>query len=291
MKRREFIKKGILLTTPLLMSNTLLAESLKAESHLTIMHTNDTHSRLDPFPEGSGYRSGMGGVAMRATLIKKLRAENPNNLLLDAGDAFQGTPYFNFYEGRLEYETMSMLGYDYTTLGNHEFDLGTEGLLKAMDFLNFKVISSNCKSKLPKFNKHVLSNEIIVKDGVKIGIFGLTVDFKGLVSPDSYKGIERTDSVETAKEEIKYLKSKNVDYIILLSHLGIEDDEKLVKVVDGIDLIVGGHSHTKIEQPIKSKNGTLILQAASSGIFLGKLDLHFKDKKLDSYNYRLIPVK
>ncbi len=290
MKRRDFIKKTVI-AGGLLASSNLLASEKPKNSTLTILHTNDTHSRLDPFPKGSGYRSDMGGVSRRATLVNLLRKKYPNSLLLDAGDVFQGTPYFNFYEGRLEYETMSMIGYDYGTLGNHDFDLGTEKLLKAMDFLNFKLINSNYHSDIPKFKKFVLENEIIERQGVKIGLFGLGVSFKGLVSSESHKGIKELDRYDVATKQIKYLKEeKKVDFVILISHLGVDDDEKFAKKINGVDLIVGGHSHTKISKPLVV-NDTLILQAASSGIFLGKLDLNFENKKLKSYDYELIPVK
>jgi 5'-nucleotidase len=290
MKRREFIKKSIIAGAAL-GSSSLFAKQKSDKSTLTILHTNDTHSRLDPFPEGSGYRSNMGGVSRRANLVNILRKKNPNSLLIDAGDVFQGTPYFNFYEGRLEYETMSMIGYDYGTLGNHDFDLGIEKLLKAMDFLNFKMISSNYKSEIPKFKKFVLENEVIEKDGVKIGLFGLGVSFKGLVSSESHIGVEELNRYEVAKKQIDYLKNeKKVDFVILISHIGVEDDEKLAKKISGIDLIIGGHSHTQLDKPLVVNN-TLILQAASSGVFLGKLDLNFENKQLLSYSYELIPVK
>lgn len=290
MKRRDFIKKTVI-AGGLLASSNLLATGKAKNSTLTILHTNDTHSRLDPFPEGSGYRSNMGGVSRRATLVNLLRKKYPNSLLLDAGDSFQGTPYYNFYEGRLEYETMSMIGYDYGALGNHDFDLGTEKLLKAMDFLNFKLINSNYTTDIPKFKKFVLENEVIEREGVKIGLFGLGVSFKGLVSPEVHKGIKELDRYDIAIKQIKYLKEeKKVDFVLLISHLGVDDDEKLAKKIKGIDLIVGGHSHTKLDKPLVV-NDTLILQAASSGIFLGKLDLNFENKKLKSYDYELIPVK
>ena len=288
MKRREFIKNTVV-SAAFLGASGLKAEEVE-ESVITVLHTNDTHSRLDPFPKGSGYRSGMGGVSRRASLVNLLRKKYKNVLLLDAGDVFQGTPYFNFYEGRLEYETMSMIGYDFGTLGNHDFDLGVEKLLKAMDFLNFKLINSNYKTDISKFKKHVLENTVLEKGGIKIGIFGLGVSFKGLVSDEAHKGIIELDKIETAKKQIKYLKSKGVDYIILLSHLGVDGDKKLAGEVKGIDLIVGGHSHTKIDKPLVVGK-TLILQAASSGIYLGKLDLNFKNKTLYSYDYELIPVK
>ncbi len=291
MKRREFIKKGVIAGGLLASSGVMASEKQVKNSTLTVLHTNDTHSRLDPFPKGSGYRSGMGGVSRRATLVNMLRKKHPNSLLLDAGDVFQGTPYFNFYEGRLEYETMSMIGYDYGTLGNHDFDLGVEKLLKAMDFLNFKLINSNYSTDIPKFKKFVLENEVIEREGIKIGLFGLGVSFKGLVSSESHKGITELDRYEVARKQVKYLRNeKKVDFVILLSHMGVDDDEKFAKKIRGVDLIVGGHSHTKLNKPLKI-NDTLILQAASSGIFLGKLDLNFVNKKLDSYTYELIPVK
>ena len=139
---------------------------------ITILHTNDTHSRIDPFPMSDPKFGGMGGVAKRMQIIKKIRSEEKNVLLLDSGDIFQGTPYFNFYGGELEIKLMSAMQYDASTMGNHDFDGGIEGFAKQLPHANFPFLCGNYD-----FSKTILagktqSYKIFTKDKIKIGVFG-----------------------------------------------------------------------------------------------------------------------
>ncbi|MBN2694723.1 metallophosphatase [bacterium] len=294
MERREFIKNIALGSVPFFIGKSLFAEGKKESNkitEITFLHTNDTHSRLDPFPDGSGGKSNMGGVSRRASLIKEIKKNSPNTYLFDAGDAFQGTPYYNFYSGKLEYQALSMLGYNYVTIGNHEFDSGTDKLLAAMEYSKFKIVSSNYTSELSGFKKHVSPYDIFEVNGVKFGVFGLSIPFKGLVGEDSHKGIVDLPIFETAKTMVAQLR-KQVDFLILLSHIGIEIDEPLAEKISGIDLIIGGHSHTYLKKPFTPKNSdTMILQAGASGVYLGKLDLKFVGNSLVKTEYESIPVK
>src|SRR5438552_9081928 len=153
--RRCFLKSSLITGAALAVPSPLispkvwsaLAEPLldvaADEVLITILHTNDTHSQIDPVSESDKQWAGKGGVARRATLVKRIRKENPNTLMVDAGDVFQGTPYFNFYKGEVEYKSMSLIGYDVVTLGNHDFDNGVNALAAAMKFANFDFVSAN----------------------------------------------------------------------------------------------------------------------------------------------------
>jgi len=254
---------------------------------ISIMHTNDTHARIDPFPAGSGSYEGLGGAARRAALVKKIREQNPNNLLLDAGDVFQGTPYFNFYHGALDYELMSMMGYDATTLGNHEFDNKVEGFVNVAPKANFPFVNSNYDFRgAPEMGKFI--DEFIIKyvDGVKIGIFGLGIRFDTLVLPELHEGVRHINAEIVARQMTRRLRQDyNCDMVICLSHLGLEYETDLVSDmviannVDGIDLIIGGHTHTLLEEPrIIEKFGkepTIISQVGHAGVVLGRLNFEF----------------
>lgn len=258
------------------------------EKRITIMHTNDTHARMEPFPEGSGRYANMGGVARRAALIKKVRQESPHNLLLDAGDVFQGTPYFNFYDGALDFELMSMMGYDASTIGNHEFDNKVEGFVEVAPKANFPFVNSNYDFSgaremggfiRPQLIKHI--------NGVRIGIFGLGIAFEGLVLPDLHEGIRYRDAVATASEMAYRLRREyRCDMVICLSHVGYRyneadrvSDQLIANEVNGIDLIIGGHTHTLLEEPeIVEKTGdepTIISQVGHGGVVLGRLNFEF----------------
>src|SRR6267378_8172092 len=150
---------------------TPLIDPLMGETLITILHTNDTHSQIDPILENDKTYAGKGGVARRATLVKRVRKENPNTLMIDAGDVLQGTPYFNFYKGEVEYKAMSQIGYDAGTIGNHEFDNGVESLAAAMKFANFDFVSANYDVRGTALEKRV--KPYVVRDiaGVRIGLF------------------------------------------------------------------------------------------------------------------------
>lgn len=289
MKRKEFIKKtlsaGLAWGAAGMYFNPLFANGKTRK--ITILNTNDTHSHFEPFPTDSKY-AGLGGIARRETLIKRVRAENPNTLLLDAGDSFEGTPYFEFYKGVLSYKMMSYLGYDAATLGNHEFDNGVSGLVKAAKYAQFPLVCANYNFTETPLSKIVLKYIIKEVDGVKIGIYGLGIDFKGLVSEAHHKGVYYRDPVDISVNMIRRLRDyEQCDMVICLSHLGYEynDDRicdlKLARLVNGIDLIIGGHTHTFLEKPVVIKkanqNPTLITQVGFGGIVLGRIDFEFDE--------------
>lgn len=261
---------------------------------ITIMHTNDTHARINPIPDGAGEYPGLGGIARRAALVKKIRARNPRNLLLDAGDIFQGTPYFNFYGGALDLELMSMMGYDASTIGNHEFDNKVEGFVNVAPKAQFPFVNSNYDfSGAPEMGAFIDPYLVRVVDGIRIGIFGLGVAFEELVLPDLHKGVTPIDPFATSDRFARMLRQEHAcDMVICLSHLGYEQDERIdigdvdiAEQVNGIDLIIGGHSHTLLEEPhVLEKPGqrpTIISQVGHAGVVLGQLDLEFdRNKKI-----------
>jgi 5'-nucleotidase len=303
MERRNFIKKTAATATFIGLNGTfsLLNES-KNITKIVILHTNDVHSHIDPFPADHPRNPNMGGAAKRAFIIEKIRKENKNVLLLDAGDSFQGTPYFNYYEGELELKVMNMMQYDATTIGNHEFDNGIEHLSKMIDIANFDFLNANYDiSKTPLSGK-VKPYKIIQKDDVKIGIFGLGVELNGLVNKEMYGETIYNDPVETCHHITQILKTKeNCNYIICLSHLGYEykndpekiSDLKLAALTQDIDLIIGGHTHTFLEKPTEIKNligqNVHINQVGCYGLYLGKFEIYFeKGKKKGVRNQNMV---
>ena len=268
---------------------------------ITLLHTNDTHSHIEPFGPGNGNLSGRGGIARRATLVRQIRRETPNVLLLDAGDVFQGTPYFNQYKGHLDYQLMSMCGYDAATLGNHDFDNGVDGLLSALSEAHFPMVNCN-------FDAHgapalgVKLHPWLLKEfpGVKVGITGVGVAFQGLVSPANHKGVDWRDPVEALKPVIRHLRDvEKVDLLVVLSHLGHDlngsaiDDLNLARLAPGIDVIIGGHSHTFLEAPVKVAHAhgeTEIFQVGFAGVNLGRLDYAVRGGTKLASSGLLVPV-
>lgn len=297
MKRRDFIK-GTAASTALLGVGGLSLSSFNSltTKHLTILHTNDVHSHIDSFPANHPKYANMGGIAKRATLIETIKKENPNVVLLDAGDSFQGTPYFNYYGGELEFKLMSMLGYDATTIGNHEFDNGVEGLAAQIPNAKFDILNANYDFSNTIMHGLTKPYKIIVKDGIKIGIFGLGVELEGLVDKKMYKETVYLDPVEIATDVAKKLKHvEKCDLIICLSHLGYTyssepnkvSDKKLAAATQYIDLIIGGHTHTFLEKPtiLENKIGKKVIvnQVGCYGINLGRIDFYFDtNKKIQS---------
>ncbi|MEY2629412.1 MAG: Trifunctional nucleotide phosphoesterase protein YfkN [Bacteroidota bacterium] len=291
MKRRDFIQKTAA-TSALLGLGGFSLSSFKSVNtkHLTILHTNDVHSYIDPFPANHPKNPNMGGVARRAALIESIRKENPNVLLLDAGDIFQGTPYFNYYGGELEFKLMSMMQYDLATIGNHDFDNGIEGLYAQLPHASFEFVSANYDFKNTIMNGHVKPYRIINKDGIKVGVFGLGVGLDGLVDKKNYKETIYLDPVGVAQDMARLLKQeKKCDLVICLSHLGYKYkdepdkicDTKLATLTKDIDLIIGGHTHTFLDKPTVLKNAigqdVLVNQVGCYGINLGRIDFYFDD--------------
>ena len=293
MKRRKFIQKSTAASAFLTLGGlSLQSFSSKSTKHITILHTNDVHSHIDPFPSNHSRYANRGGVARRATLIEGIRSENPNTLLLDAGDSFQGTPYFNFYGGELEFKLMSMLKYDATTIGNHDFDNGIDGLYAQLPHAKFDFISSNYDFKNTILNTHVKRYKIFKRDGIKIGIFGLGIELKGLVSKKNYKETKYLNPIEVAQDMSRVLKEEeHCDLVICLSHLGYHyklknkliGDLELASRTKDIDLIIGGHTHTFLPKPTVTKNSigenVLVNQVGCYGINVGRIDFYFDEDK------------
>src|SRR5213592_2507675 len=234
--RRDFLKTAVVggLSVPLIgrtsvfrwhdaalsISAPLLRPAL-GETLITILHTNDTHSQIDPILENDQTYAGKGGVARRATLVKRVRKENPNTLLIDAGDVLQGTTYFNFYKGEVEYKAMSMIGYDAGTLGNHEFDNGVEPLAKALTFANFEIVSTNYDVRGSALESRVKTQVIKEVGGVRIGLFGLGISPIGLITPDNFKPLKYLDPVGMTRDLVKLLREqKRCTLVLGMSHLG-----------------------------------------------------------------------
>jgi 5'-nucleotidase len=209
MKRRNFIKQlgGV---SALAMAGGLTLPSLiaKQQRHITILHTNDTHSHIEPFKATHSRNPNRGGVARRATLIEQIRKENKNTLLLDAGDIFQGTPYFNYFGGELEFKLMSMLKYDLATLGNHDFDNSIDGLFTQMPKAKFDFVSANYDFKNTVLDTQIKPYKILIKDDIKIGVFGLGVELEGLVDKKMYKETGYLDPIEITQDITRQLKTK-----------------------------------------------------------------------------------
>lgn len=277
-----------------------LLKASVAETVITILHTNDTHSQIDPLP-ANDVNAGKGGVARRATLVKRVRKENPNTLLVDAGDVLQGTPYFNFYRGEVEYKAMSAIGYDVGTLGNHEFDNGVEALAAALKFANFDLVSANYDVKGTVLEQRVKRYVVKTVGGVKIGLFGLGVSPVGLITPDNFKGVTYIDPVVAARDVVKKLRDEErCGLVVGMSHLGYYEkgdrgDSLVAAQVDGIDFIASGHTHTFMKEPVMQTQPcgakTLIFQVGKSGIYVGRVDFTFRSGKLAAVDTRLLDLR
>ena len=305
MNRKQFLKTiGVGTLSMTLAPNLLLAENLKflevnSEHKLTILHTNDQHSRIEPFDSSYTRNPNQGGFARRAALIQKIRSEEKNLLLLDSGDIFQGTPYFNFFGGELEFKLMSMMGYDASIMGNHDFDNGLEGFKKVLPNAKFPFICSNYDFKNTILDGQTIPYKIFNKNGIKVGIFGVGIELAGLVGKKSYGETVWQNPIEIAQRYSEFLRNdKKCDLVICLSHIGYDykDDPKkisdkiLAAQTDGIDLILGGHTHTFLPEPQsftnrKGKN-VLVNQVGWAGLLLGKIDFYFdKNKKVQNISW------
>lgn len=310
MTRSQFVKSiggGTLALA--LAPNLLLAEQFdflkkSSEFKLTILHTNDQHSRIEPFDSSYTRNPNQGGFARRAALIQKIRKEESNVLLLDSGDTFQGTPYFNFFGGELEFKLMSMMGYDASTMGNHDFDNGLEGFKKVLPNAKFPFLCSNYDFKNTILDGQTSPYKIFNKNGIRVGIFGVGIELEGLVGKKSYGETVYLDPIEIAQHYSEFLrKDKKCDLVICLSHIGYDykdtpnriSDKHLAAKTEGIDLILGGHTHTFLPEPqsFLNKNGknVLVNQVGWAGLLLGKIDFYFdknKNVKNISWNNQVI---
>lgn len=302
--RREFLRLlsigaagATILNTPL---SVFAADDLV---RITILHTNDFHSHIDPFGNDVPRNAGEGGMSKRAALIKKIRSESRHVLLFDAGDIYQGTPYFNYFKAQLDFELMTLMGYDAATIGNHEFDNGLEGILSQLKYAGFPFINSNYD-----FSDTILAGKIIPFKvfrcgGVKIGVYGLGIELQGLVDPKNYGNTRYNDPLQTALKMEKLLREEhNTDLNICLSHLGYEykdntvSDKILASQTFNTDLIIGGHTHTFLKTPdlIMNKSGkeVVVNQVGFGGLMLGKVDFYFsRQKRSRKHRSVSIPVK
>lgn len=291
MNRKAFLSKGLVAGGLLLTGNfPYRAFAQNSLERLVILHTNDTHSRLEPFPENDKKFAGLGGVAARKAIIDTVRQQEEHVLLLDAGDIFQGTPYFNLYKGEPEIKSMSMMGYDCATMGNHDFDLGLDGFLKQMPHANFPFVVSNYDFSKTILHKKIHPYHIIKKGSLKIGIMGLGIQLYGLVPREAYDKIYYNDPIATAQKMSHFLRhKKGCDFIICLSHLGYKYDFKKVSDIaiaaatSEIDLILGGHTHTFLDEPTVVKNAqnkdVIINQVGWGGVKIGHLVFEFEKNK------------
>lgn len=260
-------------------------ESSNTDTSLVILHTNDTHSHLDPLSNLYSRNAGLGGAARRARLIKRIREQNQHVLLLDSGDILQGTPYFNLFGGEVEFKVMSAMGYDVATLGNHEFDNGVDGLVKQMPHAEFEFVCANYDVAGSPLANHVKSFTVRKYGDFKVGIFGLGIAFDGLVLKSAHQGVSYQDPVLVARRMVEQLRNDGCHFIICLSHLGHRyrydkvGDINLAAEVAGIDLILGGHTHTFLDEPQMvddpKKIPTMIHQVGCFGVRLGRINVEF----------------
>jgi len=288
--RRSFIKKAGLASAAIGVSPLAMAQRPNSKSQtVVIMHTNDVHSHIHPFDKEHYKYPNKGGIIRRASVIDQIRKTYKHTLLLDAGDMFQGTPFFNFYGGELEMKLMTKLKYDAATLGNHDFDGGIDGLVKAKKHGKFDLLISNYlfENDLKKITSPY---KVFKKGRIKIGVFGIGIELEGLVDPDLYKNTIYTDPILAANSQASYLKDYlGCDYVICLSHLGLDyksakiSDKKLAAKTEKIDLIIGGHTHSFLNEPLELLNSegkkVMISQAGWAGLRLGIVNLTFTEKE------------
>ena len=293
MNRRKFIANTTASSALVGLGGLSLSScAQETEKHITILHTNDVHSHIDTFPKDHSSFPNLGGLARRAALVGAIRDENPNTLLFDAGDIFQGTPYFNFYGGELEFKLMSMLKYDAATIGNHDFDNGLEGLYAQLPHAKFDFLSANYDFSNTVLNGHTKPYKIYTIAGLKIGVYGIGIQLDGLVTQRLYQETKYLNPFEIAIDIERTLKEDyKCDLVICLSHLGYQynaaenkpDDVTLAAKTSYTDLIIGGHTHTFLDKPevVKNSKGkdTLVNQVGCFGINLGRIDFYFDNTK------------
>jgi len=298
--RRTFLTTSAAFGVTLIACRREVLQASAADTVITILHTNDTHSQIDPLPANDA-NAGQGGVARRATLVKRVRQENPNTLVVDGGDVLQGTPYFNFYKGEVEYKAMSAIGYDAGTLGNHEFDNGVEALAAALKFANFDIVSANYDVRGTVLEQRVKRYVVKTIGGIRVCLFGLGVSPVALITPDNFKGVTYIDPVVAARDVVKKLREEErCGFVVCMSHMGyFENGERgdsfVASQVDGIDFIAGGHTHTFMKEPVTQTQPcgakTLIFQVGKSGIYVGRVDFTFRAGKLADTRVRLLDLR
>ena len=291
--RRKFIRETGMTAASFLLAHPLLyakETDVKTEK-LTILHTNDVHSRMEPFPMDGGPNAGKGGIAARSALINKIRKEEGQVLLLDSGDIFQGTPYFNIFKGEPEIKAMKLMGYEAAVMGNHDFAAGLDNFVAQVSkHGNFPIVMCNYDFRNTSMENKFVPYHIIQKGVLKIGITGVGIELAGLVPSELYGNTKYLDPIPEANKQAYYLKvKKGCDMVICLSHLGDQykdnkvSDEVFAKESEHIDLILGGHTHRFFDAPRKYDNKAgqevLVNQVGWAGLRLGRLDYGFSSRK------------
>lgn len=268
-----------------------LSANAKSNKELTILHTNDSHSCIYPLNQNLAdtLLAGRGGYLRRINMIKEERAKEPKLLLLDSGDFSQGSTYYTLFKGDVEVGLMNQMGYDATTIGNHEFDFGLENMARLFRMCEFPVVCANYDFTGTVVEGLVKPYVVIKRDGVKIGIFGLSPEMDGLVATDNWAGVKFLDPIASAQNVVNTLRNKEkCDVVICLSHLGWKQapaigDEELMRATEGIDIVLGGHSHTYMKQLewVDNAEGkaTPNDQNGKHALFVGKIKLDLKKKR------------
>ena len=258
----------------------------KAQKQIVILHTNDTHSTSEPVSRYSKVKeaAGKAGCVRRATMVKQLREQNPDILLFDSGDFSQGSTFYTMYKGDVEVGLMNIMGYDAATIGNHEFDFGLDNLARLARQAKFPIVCSNCDFTGTPCQDVIKKYCVVVRDGVRIGVFGLTPKIEGLVMKENIAGVKYIDPIQATKEMVSVLRDKErCDIVVCLSHLGWKlapeyiDDQVLISSTTGIDIVLGGHSHTYMKEMewVDNAEGKSIPvdQNGKHGAFVGKITL------------------
>ena len=258
----------------------------KAQKQIVILHTNDTHSTIEPVSKYSKVKeaAGKAGCVRRATMVKQLREQNPDILLFDSGDFSQGSTFYTMYKGDVEVGLMNIMGYDAATIGNHEFDFGLDNLARLARQAKFPIVCSNCDFTGTPCQDVIKKYCVVVRDGVRIGVFGLTPKIEGLVMKENIAGVKYIDPIQATKEMVRVLRDKErCDIVVCLSHLGWKlapeyiDDQVLISSTTGIDIVLGGHSHTYMKEMewVDNAEGKSIPvdQNGKHGAFVGKITL------------------
>lgn len=258
--------------------------TVSAQKKIVILHSNDTHSRIEPLPATDKKYPNTAGVIARKAFIDEVRKNNKDVLLFDAGDFVQGTPYFNLFHGRVEAQAMDLMKYDAGTLGNHEFDYGLDTLKMIIEKLDFPIVNCNYDFSTTVLKNVVKPYIILKRFGLKVGVVGVGADPEGLIQQDKYEGMVFKPIESNVNYYAKILKEKEkCDMVICLSHVGYTKDISLAENSRNVDLIIGGHSHTYMEQPDMRKNldgkDVMIFQTGKNGSFIGRIDVELDKVK------------
>lgn len=260
-----------------------------AQKRIVILQTNDCHSQILPFNKNLAdkTKADLGGFTRRVAYVKQQREKNPDLLLFDSGDFSQGSSYYNLFKGDVEIGLMNIMHYDAATIGNHEFDFGLDNMARIFRMAEFPIVCVNYDFKGTVLEDIVKPYVVLKRNGLKIGVFGLSPKLEGLVVKENYGSIKYLDPVSSARNVVKILREKEkCDFVVCLSHLGWKtgdeepSDERLIPLTDGIDVVLGGHTHsyvTPMDMVYNSKgSNVLISQNGKSGMYISRFDIKLK---------------